>query len=147
MQSQIIISPRGKLMGMIPHYLLVNGQLLGIIKGGEVRVNLPSGIYHVTIRSMYKFIESTVEVYVPINEIKRLAFSDRDKWWNWLFNIDFVLWIIKRLIHVPEPWGTIYEVLSNGFFAVWLLRIWIIRKRYFKITEENQKDETNRNNQ
>ncbi len=147
MQSQIIISPRGKLMSMIPHYLLIDGQLLGIIKGGEVRVNVPSGIYHITIRSMYKFIESTIEVYVPTSETKRLTFGVRDRYWNWLFNIDFVLWIIKRLIHVPEPWGTIYEVLSNGFFAVWLLRIWIIRKRYFKITEAKEKDETNRNNQ
>ena len=147
MSSHIIISPRGNLMGRIPHYLFIDGQLIGIVKGEETRINVPPGIYHITIRSMYKFIESTVEVNVPINGTKRLIFGDRDKYWNWLFNIDFVLWIIKRLIHVPEPWGTIYEVVSNGFFVVWLLRIWIIRKRYFKIREGNQIDETNRNYQ
>lgn len=29
-----------------------------------------------------------------------------------------------RLINLPEPWGLIYEMLSNGFFAVWLMRVW-----------------------
>lgn len=133
--SQIIITPKSKLMGMIPHYLLINDQKLGIVNGREVLINIPSGRYKITIRSMYKFIEGSAEVYVPINETLRLSFSDKDKIWNWLFNIDLILWILKRIIHVPEPWGTIYEIVSNGFFAVWLLRIWIIRKRYFAIKE------------
>lgn len=135
-QSQLIISPKGKLMAMIPHYLLINDQLLGAFKGNEAHINLPPGRYKVTIRSMYKFIESTIDVYIPIGESKRLTFTDRDKVWNWLFNIDLVLWLLKRILHVPEPWGTIYEIVSNGFFAIWLLRIWIIRKHYFAIKEE-----------
>ena len=44
-----------------------------------------------------------------------------------------VLWLVKRLNNLPEPWGLIYEMLSNGFFAVWLMRVWIIRKKYFKV--------------
>lgn len=138
MQSQIIITPKGKLMGMIPHYLLINDQVLGIIKGKEVRINIPSGRYRITIRSIYKFIEGSADVYVPINETLRLTFSDKDKIWNWLFNVDLILWILKRIIHVPEPWGTVYEIVSNGFFAIWLLRIWIIRERYFAIKEEKK---------
>jgi hypothetical protein len=135
-QSQLIISPKGKLMAMIPHYLLINDQLLGAFKGKEAHINLPPGRYKVTIRSLYKFIESTIDVYIPIGESKRLTFTDRDKVWNWLFNIDLVLWLLKRILHVPEPWGTIYEIVSNGFFAIWLLRICIIRKHYFAIKEE-----------
>lgn len=134
-QSQLIISPKGKLMAMIPHYLLINDQLLGAFKGKEAHINLPPGRYKVTIRSLYKFIESTIDVYIPIGESKRLTFTDRDKVWNWLFNVDLVLWLLKRILHVPEPWGTIYEIVSNGFFAIWLLRIWIIRKHYFSIKE------------
>lgn len=134
--SQIIISPRNRMMGMIPHYLLVNGQLLGIMKGPTSHVTLPPGRYQVTIRSMYKFIESTTTVEVVPGETKHLGFADRDRLWNWLFNIDLVLWLAKRILHVPEPWGTIYEVVSNGFFAIWLLRIWMVRKRYFDIREE-----------
>ena len=125
---------------MIPHYLLINDQLLGVFKGSEAHVNLPPGRYKVTIRSMYKFIESSADVYVPIGESKRLTFTDKDKIWNWLFNIDLVLWFLKRILHVPEPWGTIYEMVSNGFFAVWLLRILIIRKSYFNIEEKQPKD-------
>jgi hypothetical protein len=115
---------------------------LGVIKGNEAHVNLPPGRYKVTIRSMYKFIESSADVYVPIGESKRLTFTDKDKIWNWLFNIDIdlVLWFLKRILHVPEPWGTIYEMVSNGFFAVWLLRILIIRKSYFNIEEKQPKD-------
>ena len=140
LQSQLIISPKGKILTMIPHYLLINDQLLGVFKGSETHVNLPAGRYKVTIRSMYKFIESSADVYVPIGESKRLTFTDKDKIWNWLFNIDLVLWFLKRILHVPEPWGTIYEMVSNGFFAVWLLRILIIRKSYFNIEEKQPKD-------
>lgn len=122
----------------MPHYLLINGLLLGIIKGKEVCIQVQPGTYKITVRSMYKFIEGSTEVSVSVDETKRLTFSDRDKWWNWLFNFDLVLWIIKRVIHVPEPWGTVYEVVSNGFFAIWLLRIWIIRKAYFAFKEENE---------
>lgn len=141
-QSQIIIAPKGRFLAMLPHYLIISqaggGRLQGIIKGKETRISLPQGIYTVTIRSMYKFIESTAEVSVPANEAIRLTFADRDKIWNWLFNLDLVLWILKRILHVPEPWGTVYEIVSNGFFAVWLLRIWIIRKHYFEIKETLQ---------
>lgn len=119
---------------MVPHYLLVNGVVLGIVKGGEVHVSLPAGKYKLTIRSMYKFIETSFEICVSEGESVRVFFSDRDRAWNRLFNIDLVLWILKRLLHVPEPWGTIYEIVSNGFFIVWLLRIWIIRKHYFDIS-------------
>lgn len=137
-RTQIIITPKGKLMGLIPHYLFINDQLLNVIKGREVHINLPSGRYRVTIRSIYRFIESSAEVCVSTGETKRLTFTDRDKVWNWLFNIDLLLWILKRILHIPEPWGTAYEVVSNGFFAIWLLRIWIIRKHYFVIKEEHQ---------
>lgn len=138
-QSQIIISPEGRLMAMLPHYLIISrtggGRLQGVIKGKETRISLPQGKYTVTIRSMYKFIESTVDVSVPANATRHLTFADRDKIWNRLFNIDLALWVMKRILHVPEPWDTVYEIVSNGFFAVWLLRIWIIRKHYFEIKE------------
>ena len=104
LQSQLIISPKGKLMAMRPHYLLINDQLLGVFKGNEAHVNLPPGRYKVTIRSMYKFIESSADVYIPIRESKCLTFTDKDKIWNRLFNIDLILWFLKRILHVPEPW-------------------------------------------
>lgn len=129
----LTISPKRKQIINIPHYLLINGQLLGVMKGEPINIQLPAGNYEVTIRSIYKYIESTIAVRVGDNESKKIVFSDREKFWNWLFNLDFVLWIIKRFITIPEPWDSVYEIVSNGFFAIWLLRIWIIRKRYFKL--------------
>ncbi len=122
-------------MSMLPHYVLINGQLLGVMKR-KVKISVPSGHYHLTIRSMYWFIESTVEFDAQPGSTILFTFGDRERLWNWLFNLDLVLWVLKRFVHVPEPWGTVYEIVSNGFFAVWLLRVWIIRKRYFAIKEQ-----------
>lgn len=131
--SILTISPKRKHIINIPHYLFINGQLLGFIKGEPVNIQLPAGIYQITVRSAYKFIESKITVNIGNEECKKVVFSDREKYWNWLFNIDLVLWLIKRFITIPEPFDTIYEIVSNGFFAIWLLRIWIIRRRYFKL--------------
>jgi hypothetical protein len=129
----LTIFPKRKQFINLPHYLLINGQLLGIMKGEPVNIQLLSGIYVITIRSFYKFIESTITIQIGDEESKKVVFSDREKFWNWLFNLDLVFWLIKRFITIPEPWDSIYEVVSNGFFAIWLLRIWIIRKKYFKL--------------
>lgn len=129
----LTISPKRKQIINLPHYLLINGQLLGLMKSEPVNIQLPTGNYEITIRSAYKFIESTITVQIGEEESKKVVFSDREKFWNWLFNLDLVLWLIKRFITIPNPWGGIYEIVSNGFFAIWLLRIWIIRKRYFKL--------------
>ena len=131
----LTIRPQRRQTIPLPHYLLVNGQLLGIMRGNDaVRVTLPPGDYAVTIRSAYKFIESTAQVHVAAGQAPTLLWGDRERWWNWLFNIDLVLWTVKRFVDFGEPWDTIYEVLSNGFFALWLLRIWMIRKHYFKLS-------------
>lgn len=135
MPSLLDIRSKGKLMSMLPHYVLIDGQLLGVMKR-EVKVSVPPGHYRLTIRSMYRFIESTVELDAQSGKTILLTFGDSERLWNWLFNLDIVLWVLKRFVHVPEPWGTVYEIASNGFFAVWLLRVWIIRKRYFSIKEQ-----------
>ena len=129
----LTISSKRKQIINLPHYLLIDKQLLGLMKGKPVNIQLPAGNYEITVRSAYKFIESTIAVRIGDEESKKVVFSDREKFWNWLFNLDIVLWLIKRFITIPAPWGGIYEIVSNGFFAIWLLRIWIIRKRYFKL--------------
>lgn len=131
--TNIVIRPKGKLMAMLPHYLLIDGQLVGVMKGKQVTVNMPSGHHSFTVRSMYKFIESTVEADLIPDKTLLLTFGDRERVWNWLFNVDLALWIVKRFVHLPDPWGLVYEVVSNGFFAIWLLRVWLIRKHYFSM--------------
>ncbi len=135
--SDLYIKPRKKQLINLPHYLLINDQLLGIVKGQTVHIHLPAGSYKVTVRSTYKFIEGSATVAIGEDQALTCLVSDHERWWNILFNVDLILWAAKRVIHIGEPWDTIYEVVSNGFFVVWLLRIWLIRKRYFKIEEIN----------
>lgn len=131
--AALTITPRKTWMPL-PHYILVNGQLLGILKKGTVTLSLLEGTYTVTVRSMYKFIESSVTVDVTQGTVTHLTFGDHERLWNILFNIDLVLWLVKRFVQVLEPWDTVYEIVSNVFFAIWLLRLWIIRKKYFRFS-------------
>lgn len=129
--SELIITTKKQILPL-PHYLAINDEVLGIIKDKPVDIRLPEGEWKVTIRSMYRFIEGSTVVDVHDGAVTHISFSDRERWWNWLFNIDLILWVLKFFFTIPEPWDTIYEIVSNGFFAIWLLRLWIIRKRYFK---------------
>ncbi len=131
--SYLYVKPKKKYLVELPHYVLVNDQVLGLVKGQVVRIHLPAGSYKVTVRSVYKFIEGSAMVEVGDDETVTCMVSDHEKWWNILFNVDLILWAAKRFVNIGEPWDTVYEVASNGFFAIWLLRLWIIRKRYFKI--------------
>ena len=117
-----------------PTPLFADQWAMGLMRGNDsVRVALPEGDYAVTVRSAYKFIESTAQVHIADGETHTLTFGDRERWWNWLFNIDLVLWLIKWFIDFGNYWDTVYEAASNGFFILWLLRIWIIRKHYFRM--------------
>jgi|WetSurMetagenome_2_1015567.scaffolds.fasta_scaffold436743_1 hypothetical protein len=131
--AEIIISPKKKRLFDLPHYICINDQVLGVMKGEPVHIQMPVGMYKITVRSAFKFIESSVMVDVEEGNVSTVAFSDREKIWNIIFNIDIVFWVVKRFINVGAPWDTIYEIISNGFFAVWLMRVWVIRKHYFKI--------------
>ena len=130
--ATLIIKDRhsGKLA--LPHYLLINDQIVGVMKG-ETRVTVPDATFKVTIRSSIKFIESSAVVSTSEPVDTYVEFGDREKVWDIIFWADMALWLVKRVLHLPEPWGLVYEILSNGFFAVWLLRVWIIRKKYFKV--------------
>ena len=126
MNSVLLIKPERKQWIPLLHYLLINGQMLGLMRGNDsVRVALPAGDYGVTIRSAYKFIESTAQVHIAEGETLTLTFGDRERWWNWLFNLDLMLWLLKWFFDFGNYWDIVYEIASNGFFFLWLLRIWI----------------------
>lgn len=96
MSSVLLIRAERKQWIPLPHYLLINGQMLGLMRGNDnVRVALPKGDYAVTVRSAYKFVESTAQVHITEGETLTLIFGDRERWWNWLFNLDLILWLIK----------------------------------------------------
>ena len=91
-RSVLLIKPERKQRIPLPYYLLINGQMLGLMRGNDnVRVALPEGDYAVTVRSAYNFIESTAQVHIAEGETLTLTFGDRERWWNWLFSLDLML--------------------------------------------------------
>ncbi len=127
-----IVQKRGKFSLTIPHKVLVNGQLLGVMKDKQVVIELPEGRYEVTIQSLFPYISASEHVQVRDGSETTLTFCDREQWWDALFVVDIVLWIVKRFLHLAAPWTWIYEIFTNGYFLLWLVYEWRIRKEYFK---------------
>ena len=127
-----IVQKHGKFAMNVPHKLLIDGQFVGIMKDKQVSIEMPMGEYAITIQSMIPFISATQHVTMSPRSETTLEFSDREKWWDVLFVVDVVLWIVKRFLHLAAPWTWIYEIFTNGYFVLWLLYEWRIRNHYFK---------------
>ena len=121
----------------IPYWVFIDEQPVGIMQGREVNIHLPEGSYNLSIRIMFQpfkwrfNIGGSKNISISTNEQKQLWITDRERWWNILFDIDLMLWLAKFFFELRYPYDMMYEILSNGFFAVWILRIWMIRDRYF----------------
>jgi len=120
----------------IPHKILINGQLIGIMKGPQVAIEMPAGEYEITVQSMIPYFSASQRVGVQPRQETRLTFGDRERVWDALFVVDIVLWIVKRFLHLANPWTWIYEVFTNGYFVLWLIYEWRIRKNYFRFEIE-----------
>lgn len=121
----------------IPCWVFVNNWPVGIMKGQAVTLEMPAGVYDIGVRVVFSVrrpdlsLGGSRRIALAEHEAGELAVADSERWWNLLFDADLALWVAEFFFTLPQPWHTVYEVLSNGFFAVWLLRLWIIRKRYF----------------
>lgn len=124
-------------MGMtLPHKIYFNGQLLGIMQRKEIQIkDIPEGKYRLKIQSMIPLLYAEKEIQIKRGE-NAVTFSDREKFWDILFTIDLVLVIVKWFITLPDHINLIYNIVTNGYFAIWLIYEWVIRKRYFRITEK-----------
>lgn len=120
----------------IPHKILIDGHLIGIMKDKQVSIEMPSGEYDITVQSMVPFISATQHVAMPIGQERTLAFCDREQLWDTLFVVDVLLWTVKRFLHLASPWTWLYEIFTNGYFLLWLIYEWRIRNRYFKFELE-----------
>lgn len=124
-------------MGMtLPHKIYFNDKLLGIMQKKEVEVkDIPVGKYKLKIQSMFPFIFS--EQYIDIKKGQNaVIFCDREKFWDILFTIDLILMVVHWFVHLPDNIDLIYKVVTNGYFILWLVYEFIIRKRYFRICKE-----------
>lgn len=126
----------------IPYWVFINEQPVGIMQSKKVNIQIPPGQYDLSIRiilALWKWrfqIRGEKKVILQEGQHLHLLITDRERWWNILFDIDLVFWIAKLFFELPYPWNTIYEVVSNGFFVLWAIRIWYIRNNYFKIIEK-----------
>ena len=129
-----IVHHTSKLMTKIPHRILINHQLIGLMNTPEINIQLLEGRYLITIQSVFPLFSASMAVGVSENVENVLAFSDREKWWDLLFVLDLALWIAQLFFTLPAPWNIVYKVFTNGYFALWLLYEWLIRKHYFKLS-------------
>ena len=123
-------------MGMtLPHKIYFNDQLLGIMQRKDIQVKgIHEGKYLLKIQSMIPFLYAEQEIKIKRGE-NTVTFCDREKFWDILFTIDLVLVIVKWFITLPDNINLIYNIVTNGYFAVWLIYEWVIRKRYFRIQQ------------
>ena len=126
----------------IPYWVFINEHPIGIMQGKEVSIELPPSQFDLSIKILFRLfkwqfsIGGKSKVCLSEGEHLHLRITDKERWWNILFDIDLILWLAKMFFELPHPWNIVYEVVSNGFFALWLARIWFIRKRYFQIIEQ-----------
>ena len=128
----------------IPYWVFINEHPIGAMQGKEVNIELPPAQFDLSIKILFRIfkwqfsIGGKRKVCLSEGEHLELMITDTERWWNILFDIDLVLWLVRFFIEFHYPWNIVYEVVSNGFFALWLARIWFIRDRYFQIIEQNK---------
>ena len=127
----------------LPLWVSVDGRPIGLMRGGSVAVELPEGNYNVGVSMVFQLWKLRFalggERVVTASELMpvSLMITDRERLWNILFDIDLVVWLASLFFTLPSPWNIVYHVLSDGFFALWIVRLIIIRKRYFKILDRD----------
>ena len=124
----------------MPYIIAINGRNVGIMRKNEVRIDgMPQGLFEVTVKcgAMFKGKELMVSgtTTVDMNDEKDVTveFCSHERVWNILFDIDLILWIVEFFVAMSEPWNFVYKIASDGFFLIWMLRVWIIRKRYYSL--------------
>ena len=124
---------------MLPLVVFVNGQPIGMMRGESVTIEMPGGTYNIAVKLMFqlwkwRFGVGGDRIVSIIEELPTsLEITDRERLWNILFDIDLVIWIASFFFTLPSPWNIVYHALSDGFFAVWIIRLIIIRNRYYKL--------------
>lgn len=121
----------------IPLWVYVDENPVAMMTGREVALQMPMGEYDLSVRMVFQLgkrqlrIGGSRRVALAPGKDLQITLSDKERWWNILFDIDLVVWLLGFFFKLTTPWNVVYHVLSDGFFAVWLLRIWMIRERYY----------------
>lgn len=125
----------------LPHIAFLDGLYAGELQDDQLLLDAPAGSYNLRVqfggrvpigkkgRSIDLSVSATQLINVPQTGNVTCQFHDRERLWNVLFDIDLVAWIISLFVTMPP----LYKTVSDAFFAVWLVRLVIIRKRYYNI--------------
>ena len=125
----------------LPHAVFINELYVGTMKDHDLHIEIPAGSYSLKVqfggviplgksgKSLDLSLSSTLQVEVPQEGDVLCEFHDHERLWNILFDIDLILWVVSWFVTLPP----LYKILSDVFFAVWLVRLVVIRKRYYKI--------------
>lgn len=123
----------------LPHLLFIDGLYAGTMQGDEARIEVPRGSYDVKVqfgglipvgkRKLDLSVSASLAA-VSVQHDTVLIYRDRERLWNLLFDIDLLVWVASLFVKLPP----IYHILSDAFFVLWLLRLVLFRKRYYKLT-------------
>ena len=125
----------------LPLWVFINGQPLGLMRGESVTIELPEGSYNISVKLLFqvwKFrfgIEGSRIVTTSEEVPMSLKITDRERIWNILFDIDLIVWFASLFFTLTAPWNWVYHILSDGFFLLWIIRLILIRNRYYQLTE------------
>ena len=125
----------------LPHAVFLDGLYAGMLKDDLLQLDAPMGNYTLKVqfggrvpigkngKSIDVSVSSTEHVEVARNGNTECVFHDRERLWNILFDLDLIAWVVSWFVAMPP----LYKIVSDLFFAVWLVRLVLIRKRYYKI--------------
>ena len=129
----------------LPHAVFLDGLYAGMLKDDQLQLNAPRGNYDLKVqfggrvpigksgKTIDVSVSSTKQIEVPYVGDVEYVFHDRERLWNIMFDIDLIAWVVSWFVTMPP----LYKIISDAFFAVWLVRLVLIRKRYYKITTNN----------
>ncbi len=133
--ATISLEQGGGLLSLkVPHKVLVDGVFVGVMRTPQVQIRLPRGSHGITIQSLIPGFSATQNVVADDSRPLTLTFRSRGGWWDFFFTLDLAWWVAGLFLRLASPWSWISRLLSDGFFAAWLLYEWIIRKRYFNFS-------------
>ena len=125
----------------LPHAVFLDGLYAGMLKDDLLQLDAPMGNYTLKVqfggrvpigkngKSIDVSVSSTEHVEVARIGNTECVFHDRERLWNILFDLDLIAWVVSWFVAMPP----LYKIVSDLFFAVWLVRLVLIRKRYYKI--------------
>ncbi|MCQ2148721.1 MAG: cyclase family protein [Bacteroidales bacterium] len=128
-----ITQKKSKLSPTLAHYILIGGKRVCLMQSEVLNMELPNGTFEITIQSILKIFQSKAVVTITDSTDAFIDFSDKEKIWDILFILDIILWCIKGLFGLPDPYSLIYDIFTNGYLILWIGYELYIRGRYFKL--------------